>query len=65
MTSGITYFSSLDQIGSNIHVVGLADLTILYNSHSPIVENECNYSSGDLQFTILCNTVADGCMVTI
>ncbi len=29
MTSGITYFSSLDQIMSNIHVVGLADLTIL------------------------------------
>ncbi len=25
MTSGSTYFSSLDGIGSNIHVVGLAD----------------------------------------
>ncbi len=26
MTSGSTSFSSLDRIGSNIHVVGLADL---------------------------------------
>ncbi len=47
MTSGTT-FSSLDGIGSNIHVVGLDDLTSLYNSSSPIVENEWNYSSGDL-----------------
>ncbi len=31
-----------------MHVVGLADLTSLYNSSSPIVENECNCSSGDL-----------------
>ncbi len=37
MTSGSTSFSSLDGIGSNIHVVGLADLTSLYNSSSPIV----------------------------
>ncbi len=29
MTSGSTSFSSLDGIGSNIHVVGLADLTSL------------------------------------
>ncbi len=27
MTSGSTSFSSLDGIGSNIHVVGLVDLT--------------------------------------
>ncbi len=47
MTSGCTSFSSLDGIESNIHVVGLADLTSLYNS-SPIVENERNCSSGDL-----------------
>ncbi len=40
MTSGSSSFSSLDGIGSNIHVVGLADLTSLYNSSSPIVENE-------------------------
>ncbi len=48
MTSGSTYFSSLDGIGSYIHVVGLADLTSLYISSSPIVENEWNCSSGDL-----------------
>ncbi len=48
MTSESTSFSSLDGIGSNIHVVGLADLTRLYNSSSPIVENEWNCSSGDL-----------------
>ncbi len=29
MTSGSTSFSNLDGIGSNIHVVGLADLTSL------------------------------------
>ncbi len=40
MTSGSTTFRSLDGIGSNIHVVGLADSTSLYNSSSPIVENE-------------------------
>ncbi len=40
MTSGSTSFVSLDGIGSNIHVVGLGDLTSLYNSFSPIVENE-------------------------
>ncbi len=40
MTSGSTYFRSLDGIGSNIHVVGLDDLTSLYNYSSPIVENE-------------------------
>ncbi len=49
MTSGSTSFSSLDGIGSNIHVVGLDDLTSLYNSSSPIVENEWNCSSGDHQ----------------
>ncbi len=38
MTSGSTSFSSLDGIGSNIHVVGLADLISLYNPSSPIVE---------------------------
>ncbi len=48
MASGITSFSSLDGIGSNILVVGLDDLTRLYNSSSPIVENEWNCSSGDL-----------------
>ncbi len=48
MTSGSTSFSSLDGIGSNINVVGLADLTNLYNYSSPIVENEWNCSSGDL-----------------
>ncbi len=48
MTSGNTSFSSLGVIGSNIPVVGLADLTSLYNSSSPIVENEWNCSSGDL-----------------
>ncbi len=48
MTSGSTYFSSLDGIRSNIHVVGLADLASLYNSSSPIVDNEWNCSSGDL-----------------
>ncbi len=32
MTSESTSFSSLNGIGSNIHVVGLADLTSLYNS---------------------------------
>ncbi len=47
MTSGSTSFSSLDGIGSNINVVGLADLS-LYNSSSPIVENEWNCSSWDL-----------------
>ncbi len=45
MTSGSTSFSSLDGIGSNIHV---ADLTSLYHSSSPIVENEWSCSSGDL-----------------
>ncbi len=48
MTSGSTSFSSLDGIGSSIYVVGLADLSSLYNSSSPIVENEWNCSSGDL-----------------
>ncbi len=48
MTSGSTSFSSLDGIGSSIHVVGLAYLTNVYNSSSPIVENEWNCSSGDL-----------------
>ncbi len=52
MTSGITSFSSLDGIGSNIHVFGLADLTSLYNASSPIAENEWNCFSGDLQCTI-------------
>ncbi len=45
MTSGSTSFSSLDGIGSNIHV---ADLPSLYHSSSPIVENEWSCSSGDL-----------------
>ncbi len=48
MTSVSTYFSSFDGIGSKIHVVGLAYLTSLYNSFSPIVENEWNCSSADL-----------------
>ncbi len=47
MISGISSFSSLDGIGSNIHVVGLNDLTRLYNSSSRIVENEWNCSPGD------------------
>ncbi len=37
MTYGSTSFSSLDGIGSNIHVVGLDDLSNLYNFTSPIV----------------------------
>ncbi len=40
MTSGSTSFSSLYGIRSNMHVVGLADLTSLYNSSSNIGENE-------------------------
>ncbi len=48
MTSGSSSFSRLDGIGSNIHVVVLADLTSLYNSSSPIVENKWNCSTGDL-----------------
>ncbi len=52
MTSGSTSFSSLDVIGSNIHVVGLDDLTSLYNYSTPIVENEWNCSSEDLYCTI-------------
>ncbi len=48
MTSGSTFFSSLDGIGCNIYVVGLADFTIVYNSSSPKVENEWNCSSGDV-----------------
>ncbi len=40
MNSGSTSLSSSDGIGYNIHVVGLADLTSLYKSSSPIVENE-------------------------
>ncbi len=40
MTSGSTAFISLDGIGSSIHVVGLDDLRSLYNSSSPIAENE-------------------------
>ncbi len=48
MTSGSTSFNSLDGIGSKIHVVGLADLTSLYNYSSPLVDNEWNCSSGDL-----------------
>ncbi len=63
MPSGSTSFSSLNGIGSNIYVVGLADLTSLYNYSPPIVENEWNCSSGDLRCTICCETVADGCMV--
>ncbi len=39
VTSGSTTFSSLDGIGSNRSCVGLADLTSLYNSSSPIVDN--------------------------
>ncbi len=48
MTSGSTSFMSLDGIGSNINVVGLDDLTSLYNSSSPKVDNEWNCSSRDL-----------------
>ncbi len=48
MTSGSTSFSSLVGIGSNIHVVGLDDLTRLYNSSSSIAHNEWIFSSGDL-----------------
>ncbi len=65
MTSGSNTFISLDGIGSNIHVVGLANLRRLYTSSSPIIENEWNCSSGDLYCTIWCDTVADGCMVTM
>ncbi len=48
MTSGNTYCSNLDGMESNIHVVGLDDLTSLYNSSFPIEENEWNCSLGDL-----------------
>ncbi len=48
ITSGSSSFSSLDGTGSNIQVVGLDDLTCLYNSSFPIEENEWNCSSGDL-----------------
>ncbi len=62
MTSGSTSFSSLDGIGSNIH--WFADLTSLYNSSSaPLEDNEWNCSSGDLQCTLWCDTVADGVQV--
>ncbi len=46
MTSKSSSFSSLDGIGTNIHVAGLADLTSLHNYSSPTVENEWNCSSG-------------------
>ncbi len=52
MASGSTSFSSLAGMGSNTHVIGLADLTSSYNSSSHIVENEWNCSSGNLQCTI-------------
>ncbi len=42
MTSGSSSFSGLDGIGSNIHVVGLADLKSLYNSYTKKVENHCS-----------------------
>ncbi len=48
MTSGNISFSSLDGIGSNIHVVSLDDLTNLNNSSFPIEENEWNCSSEGL-----------------
>ncbi len=48
MTSKLLKEVLPDGIGSNIHVVGLADLTSLYNSSSPIVDKEWNCSSGDL-----------------
>ncbi len=48
MTSGSCSYCSLDGIGSNMHVVGLANLKSLCNSSSPIVEDEWNCSSGDL-----------------
>ncbi len=53
MTSGSSSFSSLDGIASNMHVVGFADLTNLYNPSSPIEENEWNCSSGDLSDAVL------------
>ncbi len=49
MTSGSTYLvAQMLYIGYKIHVVGLDDLTNLYNSSSPIAENEWNCSSGNL-----------------
>ncbi len=65
MTSGSTSLSSLDGIGSNIYVVGLADLTSLYNSSYSIVENEWNCSSGDLYciYTIHYLLIQDGASV--
>ncbi len=48
MTSVSSSFSSLDGIGSNSLVWLIEEV---YSS-SPIVENECNWSSGDLQCTI-------------
>ncbi len=47
MTSGSTSSSSLDGIGSNIHVVGLDELTHLHNS-SPFAENVWNCSSENM-----------------
>ncbi len=40
ITSGSTSFRSLDGTGSTIQVVGLDNLTSLYNSLFPIEENE-------------------------
>ncbi len=39
-------------------LVCLADLTSLYNSTCPIVENEWNCSSGDLQFDVILQLAA-------
>ncbi len=47
ITSGSTSFRSLDRARSNLQVVGLDDLTSLYN-YFPVEEKECNCSLGDL-----------------
>ncbi len=60
MTSGSTYLvAQMLYIGYKIHVVGLDDLTNLYNSSSPIAENEWNCSSGNLMW--YCSWRLHGC----
>jgi len=58
---GSISFSSLVDIGSNIHA---DDLTSVENSSSPIAMDKW-FSSGTLQCTVCCDTVVDSCMVII
>ncbi len=52
MTSGSTFFSSLEGIGSNIHVVGLDDLTSLYSSSSLLQPCGCSVYSAVLGLSV-------------